>query len=158
MRSTGAAASRARGTRWSAACRQLQVKFHRGLADTLIGRSASGRLRMNEGAVRMFSPPDEIIARRLRHELETTIRDVNQELISVSTGAISRRAFTNVARMVAGLRGNYLKCVLKLGQEVLIDHNAALELKPLREAYAEALEGFAALEHALQRGYISLAD
>ena len=104
---------------------------------------------------------DEGTTRRLRHELEMTIREVNHELISASTGAISRSAFTNVARMVASLRGRYLQCVLRLGEESLnghIDTEAALELKPLREAYTEAADAFAALEHALQRGYVSLAD
>jgi len=109
----------------------------------------------------MLLPPDEAATRRLHHELETTIREVNHELIRASTGAITRSAFTNVARMVASLRGRYLQCVLRLGEESLNGHietEAALELKPLREAYAEAAEGFAALEHALQRGYVSLAD
>ena len=108
----------------------------------------------------MLLPPDEVATRRLHHELEVTIRDVNHELISASTGAITRDAFTNVARMVACLRGRYLQCVLKLGEESLneqTDTDAALELKPLREAYHEAAEGFAALEHALQRGYVTLA-
>ena len=106
-------------------------------------------------------PPDEAATRRLHHELETTIREVNRELIGASTGAITRSAFANVARMVASLRGRYLQCVLRLGEESVnghIDTEAALELKPLREAYIEAAEGFAALEHALQRGYVSLAD
>jgi len=109
----------------------------------------------------MLMPADEIAARRLHHELEQTIRAVNHELISVSTGTITRNAFTNVARMVACLRGRYLQCVLTLGEssrEGQVGTDAALELKPLREAYMEAAEGFAALEHALQRGYISLAD
>jgi hypothetical protein len=109
----------------------------------------------------MLLPPDEVATGRLHHDLETTIRDVNRELISASTGAVTRSAFTSVARMVAGLRGRYLQCVLTLGEESLskeIHTAAALELKPLREAYAEAAEGFAALEHALQRGYVSLAD
>ncbi len=108
----------------------------------------------------MLLPPDEVAARRLHHELETTIRDVNHQLISVSTGAITRDAFTNVARMVAQLRGRYLACVLRLGEESSsgdVGTDAALELKPLREAYHEAVEGFAALEHALQRGYVTLA-
>ena len=108
----------------------------------------------------MLLPPDEVAARRLHHELETTIRDVNYELISASTGAITRDAFTKVARMVAQLRGRYLACVLRLGEESLskgVETDAALELKPLREAYHEAVEGFAALEHALQRGYVTLA-
>jgi hypothetical protein len=109
----------------------------------------------------MSLPPDEGAIRRLHHELETTIREVNHELISASTGAITRGAFTNVARMVASLRGRYLQCVLRLGDESVsgnVDTQAALELKPLREAYTEAAEAFAALEHALQRGYVSLAD
>jgi hypothetical protein len=109
----------------------------------------------------MLLPPDEAATRRLHHDLETTIREVNQELISASTGAITRDAFTSVARMVAGLRGRYLQCVLRLGEEsrsAEVDTEAALELKPLREAYTEAVEAFAALEHALQRGYVSLAD
>lgn len=109
----------------------------------------------------MLAPPDDATTRRLHHELETTIRSVNQELIGISTGTITRSAFTNVARMVAVLRGRYLQCVLKLGEESLtvqINTDAALELKPLREAYTEAMEGFAALEHALQRGYVTLAD
>ncbi len=108
----------------------------------------------------MLLPPDEVATRRLHHELEMTIRDVNYELISASTGAITRDAFTNVARMVADLRGRYLQCVLRLGEESRSGHvetGAALELKPLREAYHEAAEGFAALEHALQRGYVTLA-
>jgi uncharacterized lipoprotein YmbA len=109
----------------------------------------------------MLSELEEVALRRLHHELEATIRNVNHELISVSTGAITRSAFTNVARMVASLRGRYLQRVLTLGNESLnesTDIGATLELKPLRESYTEAMEGFAALEHALQRGYVSLAD
>ena len=78
----------------------------------------------------MLTPPDEVATRRLHHELEMTIRDVNQELISASTGAITRSAFTNVASMVADLRGRYLQCVLRLGEESLRGHittDAALE-------------------------------
>ena len=109
----------------------------------------------------MLLPPDEVATRRLHHELEMTIRDVNHELISASTGAITRNAFTDVARMVAHLRARYLQCVLRLGDESLkgdVETDAALELKTLREAYHEAAEGFAALEHALQRGYVTLAS
>ena len=65
------------------------------------------------------------------------------------------------SRLVAGLRGRYLQCVLTLGSTSASGRpatDAALELRPLREAYTEAMEGFAALEHALQRGYVTLAD
>lgn len=77
-----------------------------------------------------------------------TIREVNHELISASTGAITRNAFTNVARMVAHQRGRYLRCVLRLGDGSLsadVETDTALRSKPLREAYHEAVEGFAPL-------------
>jgi hypothetical protein len=108
----------------------------------------------------MLATPEERGSRRLHHELEHAIRAINRDVIGGATGAISRDAFTDVARMVARLRGRYLASVLTLGTRCVggsIDTETALELKRLREAYAEALEGFAALEHALQRGYISLS-
>jgi hypothetical protein len=109
----------------------------------------------------MTSPPDEVVMRRLHNELEMTIRNVNRELIGGLTGTITRGAFANVAGMVANLRGRYLQGVLELSHaspKEPVDSAAVLKLKPMREAYTEAMQGFAALEHALERGYISLAD
>ena len=108
----------------------------------------------------MLATPEEHGNRRLHHELEHAIKSINRELIGGATGAITRAAFTDVARMVACLRARHLERVLALGQRCAssgIDTEAALELKRLREAYIEAMEGFAALEHALQRGYVSLS-
>jgi len=105
----------------------------------------------------MLSTPEEISSRRLHQELETLIGDVNRELISAATGPVTRTAFVNVAQVVASLRARYLARVLDLAGQAPVDTDTALELKRLREAYAEALEGFAALEHALQRGYLALA-
>ncbi len=108
----------------------------------------------------MLATPEEATSRRLHQELESEIMNINHSLISATTGAITRSAFTDTARMVACLRARYLHTVLKLGKEChdnCIPTAGALELKQLREAYTEAMEGFAALEHALQRGYLSLA-
>ena len=109
----------------------------------------------------MFLEEREVATSRLHHELETTIRGVNRELMSVATGPITRHALTNVTRMVATLRGRYLQCALRLSDAYSsgpVGPEAVLELRPLREAYTEAIEAFAALEHALQRGYVSLED
>jgi len=108
----------------------------------------------------MSTLPDDIESRRLHNELEHTIKSINGDLISAATGPISRQGFTNVARMVGCLRARYLATVLTLGNEChsnCIDTQSALALKQLREAYTEAMEGFAALEHALKRGYITLS-
>ncbi|MCB1748197.1 MAG: hypothetical protein H6977_07615 [Gammaproteobacteria bacterium] len=107
----------------------------------------------------MVSEPNEQENRRLHYELEHAIKIINSEQIGVATGPISREAFFNVAKLVACLRARYLHTLLKLGSECgneCIETEVALELKRLREAYIEAQEGFAALEHALNRGYVQL--
>ena len=109
----------------------------------------------------MSSAPEEHEHRRLHLELEREITLINRERISAVTGSIGREHFTNVAKMVACLRARYLDTVLQLGDRChseCIPTEAALELKRLRQAYSEAIEGFSALEHALQRGYLTLAE
>lgn len=107
----------------------------------------------------MLSSPEEHEHRRLHHELEQAIAKINRDQISAVTGAITREHFTNVVKMVACLRARYLYTVLQLGGKChseCIPTESALELKRLHEAYREAMEGFAALEHALHRGYVTL--
>ena len=109
----------------------------------------------------MLSTEDEIDHRRLRHELEQSITAINRSHIGAVTGDISKTAFINVVKMVACLRARYLHTVLELGKDChseCISTEAALELARLRQAYNEALEGFAALEHAVKRGYVHIAD
>ncbi len=109
----------------------------------------------------MLSSPDEVDHRRLHHELEQAITKINREQINVVTGKITKNNFINVVKMVACLRARYLYTVLQLGANChseCIPTESALELKRLHEAYTEAIEGFSALEHALQRGYVTLSD
>lgn len=107
----------------------------------------------------MNSSPEEPEHRRLHHQLEQAITTVNREQIGAVTGKITKENFINVVKMVACLRARYLYTVLKLGGEnhsECVPTESALELKALREAYSEAMDGFAALEHALHRGYVNL--
>jgi len=107
----------------------------------------------------MLSSPEEHEYRRLHHELEQAIVTINREQIGAVTGAINRENFVIVVKMVACLRARYLFTVLQLGgrcHSECIPTDDALELKRLREAYKEAMDGFAALEHALHRGYVTL--
>ncbi len=106
----------------------------------------------------MLSSPEEHEHRRLHHELEQAIVAINREQIGAVTGPISRENFINVVKMVACLRARYLYTVLELGgrcHSECIPTEEALELKRLHDAYTEAIEGFAALEHALHRGYLA---
>jgi hypothetical protein len=98
--------------------------------------------------------------RRLHNELELAITAINRESISAVTGPISKDHFIDVVRMVACLRARYLHTVLQLGAKghgECIPTESALELKKLHDAYTEARQGFEALEHALQRGYVTLS-
>ena len=107
----------------------------------------------------MLIDTDESGHRRLHNELEQAITQINREQISAVTGAITKESFINVVKMVACLRARYLYTVLQLGGKChseCIPTESALELKRLHDAYSEAMEGFAALEHALHRGYVTL--
>ncbi|MBK6660106.1 MAG: hypothetical protein IPM80_19655 [Proteobacteria bacterium] len=109
----------------------------------------------------MLSTDDEFDHRRLHHELEQSIAAINRSQISSVTGSITKTAFINVVKMVACLRARYLYTVLDLGKNChseCIPTDAALELARLRQAYTEAMDGFAALEHAVKRGYVQLTE
>lgn len=106
---------------------------------------------------KVYSDDEQV--RRLQHQLEHKIRVLNQETISRATGRITMADYTAVARMVSNLRACYLKAAIDLGKgnpDECITLQHTKELRDLREAYQEALQGFEALEHALRRGYISL--
>lgn len=106
----------------------------------------------------MLHTQEELANRRLQQELEGLIAGINRELISAATGPVTRAAFIDVARVVASLRARYLAHVLALAKvDAGQTTEGTLEIRRLREAYSEALEGFAALEHALQRGYLAVA-
>lgn len=108
----------------------------------------------------MLIATEESGHRRLHHELEQAITKINRDQISAVTGTITKENFINVVKMVACLRARYLYTVLQLGGKChseCVPTEAALELKRLHEAYTEAMEGFEALEHALHRGYVTLA-
>jgi hypothetical protein len=99
-------------------------------------------------------------SRRLHYELEQAIKVMNHDRIGAAAGEVTKQALLDVAQTVACLRARYLSKVLRLGTPGTDEEagtGAALELKRLREAYAEALSGYEALEHALERGYITLS-
>ncbi len=103
---------------------------------------------------------DDRSRRRMFQEFEQAIRESNRTAIAAATGGISKEHFLRVAITVSRLRSRYLKEVLKLSAESgdrALDPTAILDLRQMREAYEEALHGFSALRHALERGYIELS-
>ncbi len=97
--------------------------------------------------------------RRLSHEFEHAIKKINRRHIEDRLADFNKKAFLEVAETVACLRRDYLDKVSELRyyhKTGEIDITMVEELKSLREAYEEALEGFGALRHALSRGYFTL--
>lgn len=101
---------------------------------------------------------DNIAVRRLFQEIEHSIKAINHEKISEIAGEVSKDAFLNTASIVAQLRARYLSKVIELGKSEEISGNDISTLRGLRLMYEEAVGGFGALQHALERGYFSLSD
>jgi len=101
---------------------------------------------------------DNAEIRRLFQELEHIIRVINSEKISEIVGEVSKESFVNVSTTVARLRAKYLLKVIELQSTDDISGKDISVLRGLRTMYEEATEGFAAMQHALNRGYLTLSD
>lgn len=104
------------------------------------------------------SSNDEAKVRRLFQEVEHSIKSINREEISAITGVVSKKAFVDVASTTAKLRAHYLSKVVELQSTEEIQPSDISILRGSRLMYEEALEGFNALQHALDRGYFDLSD
>ncbi len=101
---------------------------------------------------------DDADIRRLFQELEHTIKGINHEKISEITGDVTKDSFVRVATTVATLRARYLAKIIEVEVADDISGKDISTLRGLRTMYEESLEGFSALQHALNRGYFSLSE
>ena len=104
------------------------------------------------------SQRDDVVLGRMFQELEHAIKDLNREKISEITGSVSKQAFIDVAISTARLRARYLSKVIELQSSDDIKPDEISALRGSRLMYEEALDGFAALQHALNRGYFDLSE
>jgi hypothetical protein len=103
-------------------------------------------------------PHNDLDIRRLFQEIEHNIKVMNREKISEITGNVSKEDFNDVARTAARLRARYLEKVIQLESTEDISSSDISTLRETRLMYEEVHKGFAALQHALHRGYFSLAE
>ena len=103
-------------------------------------------------------PEDDANIRRLFQEIEHNIKMTNREKISAITGEVSKKAFNDVASTTARLRARYLAKVIELEASDDIKASEMSVLRGSRLMYEEALEGFSALQHALNKGYFDLSE
>lgn len=92
---------------------------------------------------------------RFLNEVEVAIRDANRHIIHERVPDLDRQRFVTFATFVARLRADYLAEALALQDAP--EHAQAVEsLRRRRRAYAEARDAFAALERAVERGYVDI--
>lgn len=106
---------------------------------------------------------EEAHLRRQRHfldEIEREIRHLNRETIHAVVPPLDRKQFLELARVVARRRAEYLRLAIELARCDPADPSsqALLEAIPAaRKHFFESRDAFAALERAVECGYIDVA-
>jgi len=100
----------------------------------------------------------ELRVTRLMHELEHQIIDLNATRISEMTGGISTEDLQQLGQKIAHLRAQYLQHLIAIArqEEEQISADQLSKLRGYRLSFEELLNGFDALKHALERGYIQI--
>ena len=98
---------------------------------------------------------------RFLMEMETAISAANREVIHSRIPAMTTEKILPFAITVAKLRARYLEAAFQFSE---LDNGDAMnderiqELRKHREMYEEARDAFGALTHAIERGYVDIAD
>ena len=108
----------------------------------------------------MFDQDSSQLRRQQRflNEVEVAIRDANRAIIHERIPGLDRQRFVTFATFVAQLRADYLAAALSIqlapGEDARATAVAALRVK--RRAFIEGRDAFAALERAVERGYVDI--
>lgn len=98
--------------------------------------------------------------RRLMQQLEHQFVEINKRNINEIVGEIAEKDFIKLAEAISVCRANYLKAVLQMAnsEDAVPSTRLSDQVLKQRLLYEEAMQGFDALRHALERGYFHLAD
>lgn len=96
---------------------------------------------------------------RLLDRLEVAVREANRAVLRERVPELNEAALMRLAVAVARLRGAYLAEALQLGHRGGEASPAEIEkLEHARRAFDAGVAAFEALERAISRGYIDIAD
>lgn len=102
----------------------------------------------------------EMQVNRMLQQFEHQIIEINKRNIREITGEIEAEDFLRLAEAISVCRAHYLKEALSMATSK--DGETSIEISECllekRNAYQEAMRGFKALKHALQRGYFVLKN
>lgn len=107
-----------------------------------------------------MSDEAEIKVRRLMQQLEHRFIEINKRNIGDIAGEIREKDFMKLAEVISVCRANYLKEVLQMAnsEDGTLSARLSEQVHKQRLLYEEAMQGFDALRHALERGYFSLVS
>lgn len=107
-----------------------------------------------------MSNVDDLAVQRLMQRFEHEIVDINRRHIGEITGEIDKNDVLKLGEAISICRANYLKSVLKVAKndDGKLAEGLAHDVKNQRALYEETMLGFAALRHALERGYVVVND
>lgn len=98
---------------------------------------------------------------RFTRDMEQSIAVANREIIHPLIPEITRESVLPLAISVARLRAHYLQAAFAIAADDHGDTPSQQEIDELRrhrEMYHEARLAFEALMHAIERGYVDLAE
>ncbi len=103
---------------------------------------------------------DDLDVQRFLQRFEHEIVNVNRKHIGEITGEINKQDVLKIGESVSICRANYLKSVLEMARNDDVSQVVvrAGDAKRQRLLYEETMAGFAALRHALERGYVVVND
>lgn len=103
---------------------------------------------------------NELGVQRILQQFEHEIVEVNRKHVSEITGDISKQDILNIGEAISICRANYLKSVLEMAKtdDGSLATRLTDDVKRQRLLYEETMAGFAALRHALERGYVEVKD
>jgi hypothetical protein len=105
---------------------------------------------------------DSALLRQQKHflqQVEIALRKVNREVIHAHIPDLNKDSFVRLAHYVAEARSRYLGCALALIDGHADPVQAAQHLHALRQArevFEESRDAFAALERAIEQGYVDI--
>jgi hypothetical protein len=103
---------------------------------------------------------DEVNVHRLLQRFEHEIVGVNQKNISDIAGDIGLEELLRIGAKISTCRAQYLKLVLEMSsvEDSDICDTMVVQMRSQRICYDELMLSFAALRHALERGYIVVKE
>lgn len=107
-----------------------------------------------------MSNVDELDVQRIMQRFEHEIIGVNRQHIGDITGEINKDDILKLGEAISVCRARYLKSVLEMtrAEDGNLESRLTEEVRSRRMLYEETMQGFAALRHALERGYVVVSD